>query len=142
MWKYEFSQFEVQRVVGPMWDLGSVRVHAEADACCDSSLDFLEQLLLRHMNLETGELQSDLKTRDAIENARDNQKGFATLFNYFGHVFKVETNPAQRRTDVSVAEDDVFSCQRLPLSFQALLQDREEAAADAEQGNAMADWHL
>jgi hypothetical protein len=83
------------------------------------------------MYLETGELQADAAIHAAIERAQVREKGYVTVFNYCGYVFKVETHAGHQATDVTVAEDDCFSRQRLPLSFEDLLV--EQAAKEDEE---------
>lgn len=136
MWKYAFNQRDVQRVLGADWDLGTVRVCKEADSCGDGSFDFIEQLLLRHLSLETGELQADEATNRAIASAQQGGKGYVTLFNYCGTVFKVETHVGHRITDVTVADDDYFSRQRLSPNFETLLEEQQDAEAEAEEESA------
>lgn len=126
MWKYEIQQQEVQLVLGEEWDLGDVRVCEDAYRYSDGSFDFLEELLLRHLYLEVGELQGSEEVYEAIERAQAKEAGYKTLFNYCGKVYVVKTHAGHKTTDVSVADDDSFSRRRFELNLQDLWREVED----------------
>jgi len=127
MLMFDFCEAEVQKVLGPNWNHGAVRVNREVIAVSRGApVNALECVLRRHMHLDVGDLQSDSCVHDAISTARDASQTYVTRYFLCGRVFSVQTNPTLRTTEVTFAFEDELGEDSFETTFFNVLLERTE----------------
>jgi hypothetical protein len=121
MWKFQFCEADVKRVMGERWNLGSVRVSWSVSLSMDGSFDFVEHILNLHLHLAAGELNSEAYELEAIVAAKKNKQTYCTRYIRNGVVYIVTTNPATNMTEVTQAYEDEIERWPFETNFQSLL---------------------
>jgi hypothetical protein len=119
-----FTSAEMQSILFQDWDLGDVRIEAEAWTFDDGA--FVEQLLTRHALLDFGVLFDNLSAT-GVALAAERGAEYSTRFLSRGTVFIVTSDPVRKLTTVSIEMDDSFSAWPRTTSLRDALATRKSS---------------